>query len=232
MADQEHKLAEIARKKRYLHLIQKLHGGKALTKPEIVELEEFEAGPLAPTVVKTIEEVAREMHVSYRTVQRWKRDDMPITREGFYDLEEIKSWHEMKNQLNGKTDSEREQYITEWYKNRAQLSDIAVRKAKGELISRKEIETIFRNKIIAFARTFVALPREAAPAMEGMDIRQRETYLTERINEIRSQFAEPILKNEEDEGDGESQEERQDGLEPGREGNFEASTKDNSQPVE
>ena len=82
MADQKQSLADIARKKRHLHLIEKMHGGAPLTKPEIAELELFEAEPLAPTVVKTIEEVAKVMDVSYRTVQRWKQDGMPTTKDG------------------------------------------------------------------------------------------------------------------------------------------------------
>ena len=40
MAEEKQNLAELARKKRYLHLIEKLHSGIPLTKSEIKELEE------------------------------------------------------------------------------------------------------------------------------------------------------------------------------------------------
>ena len=39
MTDSKQNLAEIARKKRHLHLIEKMHNGKALSKQEIAELE-------------------------------------------------------------------------------------------------------------------------------------------------------------------------------------------------
>ena len=42
---QKQSLADIARKKRYLHLIEKLHSGTPLTNVEIKELEEFEKEP-------------------------------------------------------------------------------------------------------------------------------------------------------------------------------------------
>jgi hypothetical protein len=90
VTEQKQNLAEIARKKRYLHLIEKLHSGTALSKQEIKELEDFEAEPLGDAIVKTIEEVAKIMEVNWRTVYRWKRDGMPVTKAGFYDLEEIK----------------------------------------------------------------------------------------------------------------------------------------------
>ena len=87
MSDEKQNLAEIARKKRYLHLIEKMHGGKALSKQEIKELEELEVEMVGQGVVKTMEEVAKIMDVSYRTVQRWKKDGMPVTKDGYYDLD-------------------------------------------------------------------------------------------------------------------------------------------------
>jgi len=87
-------LADIARKKRYLHLIEKMHSGTPLTKPEIRELEEFEKEPEAPTVVKSAEEVAQFMDVSERTVYRWRNEGMPVTKDGYYDLERIRVWFE------------------------------------------------------------------------------------------------------------------------------------------
>ena len=95
MTDKKQNLAEIAKKKRHLHLIEKLHSGQALSRQEITELETFEADPLDPAVVRTIEEVAKVMDVSYRSVQRWKRDGMPQTRDGNYDLDAIKEWWEL-----------------------------------------------------------------------------------------------------------------------------------------
>ena len=88
VTDKKQNLAEIARKKRHLYLIEKMQSRKPLTAQEIAELEQFEAEPLGPAIVKTMEEVAKVMDVAYRTVQRWKKDGMPTTKEGLYDLDE------------------------------------------------------------------------------------------------------------------------------------------------
>lgn len=225
MADQKQNLAEIARKKRYLHLVQKLHDGKALSKQEIAELEQFEAEPLGPTIVKSIVEVAEVMGISYRTAQRWKKAGMPMTKVGFYDLEEIKDWHLKRNETN-KIKEGKDYWDEKIKKYRATLLKLAVKKETEELISRKEVKAEFEARLLALTRSIGALPREAAPAMEGMDVKQREAYLTERIEDIRNQFAEPIFGGEDN---GENQGRRQDDLESGREGNLEISGEDNSQ---
>jgi len=154
MAEQKQNLAEIARKKRHLHLIEKMHSGKALTKPEIAELEQFEAEPLAPTVVKTMEEVARVMGVSYRTVQRWKQDGMPTTQDGFYDLDQIKEWHAARSEKDEIQESKEywEERISSY---KASLLELDVKKATGELISKEEVEKGRIDRIIAVKRTFL-----------------------------------------------------------------------------
>ena len=50
MTEQKQNLAEIAKKKRHLHLIEKLHNGKALTKQEI----EQELAKLADELLEDI----------------------------------------------------------------------------------------------------------------------------------------------------------------------------------
>ena len=43
---------------------------------------------------KRIADVVAMLKVSYRTVQRWKRDGLPTTKDGFFDLDEVRKCRE------------------------------------------------------------------------------------------------------------------------------------------
>lgn len=219
---QNQNLAEIARKKRYLHLIEKLHGGTALSKQEIKELEDFEAEPLGDTAVKTIEEVAKIMEVNWRTVYRWKRDGMPVTKDGYYDLEEIKKWYDGKT---GNTDGEIEGKIyweTKLRKYKASLLELELKRVTGELLPRDEVEEGRIARIIAIKRAFLALPTRLAPVLAMKEPREIEVELYEAISEIIDEFA--GVRND-------HKKTRQKDLDGGGETGVEASGKDNSKPM-
>jgi phage terminase Nu1 subunit (DNA packaging protein) len=182
-------LAEIARKKRYLHLIEKMHSGKPLSKPEIRELEEFESEPLEATVVKTMEEVGKVMDVSERTVQRWKKDGMPVTAEGYYDLDAIKAWHDGRGIVDGEETEGKAYWDEKIRKYRATLLELDLKKATGELVSREEVERGRIARIIAVKRSFLALPTRLAPVLAMKEPREIETLLYEAVAEIIDDFA-------------------------------------------
>ncbi|HAH21644.1 MAG: hypothetical protein A2Y00_05425 [Omnitrophica WOR_2 bacterium GWF2_43_52] len=220
MAEQNKKqnLAEIARKKRHLYLIEKMQSRKPLTAQEIAELEQFEAEPLGPAVVKTMEEVAKVMDVAYRTVQRWKKDGMPTTKEGFYDLDEIKVWHEQRN-LDQAED--RAYWNTKILKHKATLLEMEVKKATSELMPREEVERGRIARIIAVKRSFLALPTRMAPVLAMKEPREIEAELYQAIIEIIEEFAR----------DDDSDDPRQENLDAAGEAGVETAGEDNSQPV-
>lgn len=186
--EKKQNLAELARKKRYMHLIEKLHAGKPLTKQEIRELEEFETEPIEPAVVKTMEEVAKVMDVSYRTVQRWRKDGMPTTPEGFYDLDAIQAWHD--GRIGGDGESEGKAYWDEKIrKYKATLLEIELSKTKGELVASEEVERGRIARIIAVKRSFLALPSRIAPILAMKEPREIETLLYEALSAIIDEFA-------------------------------------------
>lgn len=239
MTEQKQNLADIARKKRYLYLVEKLHTSDPLSKQEILELEGFEAEPLEPTIVKTMEEVAKVMEVSYRTVQRWKKDGMPTTQDGFYDLAAIKTWHDERI---GEADDE-EESKTFWdiniLKKKASLLDLKLRKEEGELISREEVEKDMIEKIIAAKRAFLALPTRLAPVLAMKEPREIEAVLYESIGEIIDEFAgvkpkeepkEETKQKPNQESNADNKPDQRD-LEPKAEKSLETSGEDNSQPV-
>jgi phage terminase Nu1 subunit (DNA packaging protein) len=190
MADQKQNLADIARKKRHLHLIEKMQSRNPLSKSEIIEIEQFEAEPLAPSVVKTMEEVAKVMDVSYRTVQRWKQDGMPTTKDGFYDLDEIKAWHVTRNEDSLNEFKDRKEY---WEDNileyKATMLELELKKATGEVVSRDEVEKGRVARVMMIKREFLSLPRIMAPKLAMREPREIEAELYEVISTIIDDFS-------------------------------------------
>ncbi|MDD5585147.1 MAG: helix-turn-helix domain-containing protein, partial [Candidatus Omnitrophica bacterium] len=210
----------IARKKRYLHLIEKLHSGTPLTKPEIKELEEFEKEPQESPIVKSAEEVAQFMDVSERTVYRWRNEGMPVTKDGYYDLERIRVWFEEREKTG---DGEGKAYWEEKIrKYRATLLELELKKATAELISSEEVDHGRIARVIAVKRSLLALPTRLAPALSMQEPREIEVILYEAISEIIDEFAGTINENIET-GQG--------NLDTSGAAGVEASSEDNGQPV-
>jgi len=190
LTEKKQNLADIAKKKRHLYLIEKMHSGKALTKQEIKDLEEFESDPRDAAIVKTIDEVAKVMGVSYRTVQRWKREGMPLTKENFYDLDAIKNWHETKNGALPGEESEGKAFWDEKIrKYKASLLELELKKILGELVSREEVEKGQILRVIAIKRSFLALPTRLAPLLAMKEPREIEAILYEEIAGIIDEFS-------------------------------------------
>ncbi|MCK9555001.1 helix-turn-helix domain-containing protein [bacterium] len=194
MAEEKPKqnLSEIARKKRYLHLIEKIHSGKPLSNREIRELEEFEKEPQSDTIVKSAEEVAEVMDVSERTIYRWRNEGMPVTKDGYYDLEKIRIWVEEKEKASN--ESGKIFWEAKIRKYKATLLEIDLKKAQNELVLREEVEKAEVARIIAVKRSFLALPTRMAPILAMKEPREIETLLYEEIGEIIDEFA--GVKNE------------------------------------
>lgn len=180
-------IAELADKRRYLYLVEKMQRG-ALTRSEIAELRRYEAGPLPDTIVKTAEEVAKVMEVTYRTVQRWKREGMPVAKEGFYDLEEIKAWHLSRTET-GKRAKGKDFWDEKISKFKAGLLELELLQTSGMLLPKEEVERDRINRIMAVKRTFLALPTRMVPILAMKEPREIEALLSEAIGEIIDEFA-------------------------------------------
>ena len=180
-------IADIASKKRYIHLVEKMQRG-TLTRPEIAELRQFEAEPLSATIVKTAEEVAKVMDVTYRTVQRWKREGMPVTKDGYYDLEEIKSWHLSKDEK-GKRAKGKDFWDEKISKYKAELLKIELQKATGEVILFADHLAIMKNTIRGIKMGFLWLPRYIAPKFYQQDPKVICEILDNELRNIIRQFA-------------------------------------------
>ncbi len=75
-------LFEIAKKSRYLALVEKLQRGQPLSRSELSELKRFEAADLPEGLLETVTQVAKTFGVSERTVYNWLKNGMPVTESG------------------------------------------------------------------------------------------------------------------------------------------------------
>jgi phage terminase Nu1 subunit (DNA packaging protein) len=189
-------IIEMAKKRRHLHLVEKLARGKsstpALKKTEIRELEEFEKGPGKPGTVDSQEKVAKAFGVAVRTVERWAREGMPVTSRGEYDLIEIRSWRDFKKQKStpgSSTKKNLEYWDGEFREWKAKKMKKEYMELMGQLIPRASVEKDLIRISLSLKRAFLSLPRTVAPQLAGLDPREIESILSKRVKEIIALFA-------------------------------------------
>lgn len=180
---------EIARKKRHIHLLQKIQAGQTLSGGELRELQKLEGTELPAGVVDTQEQVSKAFKVSVRTVQNWVRDGMPKTPEGFYDITEVQAWRLLKNNQVAGSDTDKEKWDTKFRQMKALLAEMEYKKRLGELVTLEEVEEGRVQRILAVKKALLSLPRRVAPQVVGLDVRTAQTVLEKRINEIIDNFA-------------------------------------------
>ena len=140
---------ELAKKKRHIHLLQKIQQGQTLSASELRELQKLEGAELPVGVVETQGEIAKAFKVSIRTVQNWVRDGMPKTPEGFYDLTEVQAWRFLKNSQVAGSDTDREKWDTKFRQMKALLAEMEYKKRLGELVTLEEVEEGQVQRVLA-----------------------------------------------------------------------------------
>ena len=180
---------EIAKKKRHIHLLQKIQQGQTLSAGELRELQKLEGTELPAGVVETQDQVAKAFKVSVRTVQNWVRDGMPKTPEGFYDIIEVQAWRLLKNNQVAGGDTDKEKWDTKFRQMKALLAEMEYKQRLGELVTLEEVEEGRVQRILAVKKALLSLPRRVAPQVVGLDIRSTQSVLEKRINEIIDNFA-------------------------------------------
>lgn len=182
-------ILEVAKKKRHIHLLEKIQQGGTLTSGELRELQKLEGVELPLGVLETQEQVAKAFKVTHRTVQRWVREGMPKTSEGFYDIIEVQAWRLLRNNNGNVTDTDKEKWDTKFRQMRALLAEMEYKKRLGELITREEVEEGRVRRILIVKEALLALPRRLAPQVIGLEIRRVEEIIRIRIHEIINDFA-------------------------------------------
>lgn len=181
--------SKMAKKKRFIYLLNKLQKGEKLNPSEIKELERAEKEPNSPGIVELLEEVAKGFGVGHRTVQRWKKDGMPVNPEGTYNLVHIQRWRNDKNsKITGKKD--KAYYERERLRIKVKKEMIELQKIQGSLVPMEEVKKGRIDRILMVKRIMMALPKDVAGILAMMnEPRDIEVYLTDKMIEICNIFA-------------------------------------------
>lgn len=163
------------------------------------------------TIVDHLELVAQHFKKSLRTIQRWLRDGMPKLSGGRYDLVQIEEWRTAKDGIvkpsssssasrPGNTDPEEEETLDgkdywdkEGKKYQAKSRELEYRKRKGELVEKKEVESLFTNRIMAVRQGLLSLSRALPPQLTACkNEREMEPVIAKSIHDLLEAFSRPL----------------------------------------
>ncbi len=204
MDEKRTNLAEIARKKRYISLVEKMGRGSALSAKEIKELEGFEKSDGVKNEVSTndgtVDLVAISLYLdkSTRMVRRYISQGMPVIRDDSGEITRFKVSEVFKWYYSGKgadEDGGKEYWDNEYRKSRAQINKLLLKEKEGELIAFEEHASIVKNQIRGIKTGFLRLPKHVAPKLYQQDPKVICDILDEEIRFIINQFAEAINAN-------------------------------------
>ncbi len=192
-------LLEIARQQRHVKIIEKMQRGISLTQAEIKELAKYEGGDSSPGIVENQENVAKLFCVSTRTIANWAKDGMPVTKDGRYNIIEIQAWRfDKANKQRAGNKKSPEDWLLRYREFKAKLEEIKLKTTIGELVSKREVEAGLIQISIAIKRALLALPRAVAPRLVGLEPREMEGIIRERVEEIINLFAQDRIFKKDD----------------------------------
>lgn len=204
MDENKTNLAEIARKKRYISLVEKMGRGAPLTAKEIKELEGFEKSEKnkAETIINDgtvdLQTISLYLDKSTRMVRRYIRQGMPVIRDDSGEIFRFKVSEVFKWYYSGKgvdEDGGKEYWDAEYKKSRAQINKLLLKEKEGELISFEDHVSIVKNQIRGIKTGFLRIPKHVAPKLYQQDPKVICDILDEEIRFIINQFAEAQSAN-------------------------------------
>lgn len=181
-------LLEYARKKRHMHLVEKLGKGQ-LTEKETKELERYEkeAEGQAPALYDgtvDLATIAVYLEKSVKSVRRYVEAGMPAVKSPTGEILRFKVSEAFKwfYSREGYDDGSRTKWDIEYRKNKAKLSEIELKEKERELIPYEEHVSILKNQIRGIKAGFLRLPKYIAPRL----YQQEPKVICERLdNELR-----------------------------------------------
>lgn len=195
MDEKNQNLVELAKKKRYIALVEKLGRG-SLGPKELKELEEFEkveqakeTGVIDGTVDLGI--ISIYLEKSSRMVRRYVSQGMPVIRDSSGELSRFKVNDVFKWVYGnkGKDAEDKDYWENEYRKNRAKLSELELKQKEGELIPFADHVSIVKNQIRGIRAGLLRLPKHVAPKLHQQDPKLICEMLDQEIRYIINQFA-------------------------------------------
>lgn len=195
MDEKNQNLVELAKKKRYIALVEKLGRG-SLGPKELKELEEFEkveqakeTGVIDGTVDLGI--ISIYLEKSSRMVRRYVSQGMPVIRDSSGELSRFKVNDVFKWVYGnkGKDTEDKDYWENEYRKNRAKLSELELKQKEGELIPFADHVSVVKNQIRGIRAGLLRLPKHVAPKLHQQDPKLICEMLDQEIRYIINQFA-------------------------------------------
>ena len=185
-------IVEFAKKKRHIHLLEKLQKDQPLKPGEMKDLEKLEnPGAVSENIVDSIAKVAHALDKDERTIRRWIKAGAPgKISENRYDFVAMKEWATRKKVLSkAKISTPENEWDERLKKSRAMSAELKYKKEMGEYIPKADMERILDQLILSFKRNLLSLPRTVAPQLEGLSPREIQDLLKTRIEGIITDFA-------------------------------------------
>jgi hypothetical protein len=138
-------------------------------------------------------ELARELGVNRKTIQRWmKKEGCPEARsDGRYSVEEFRKWandNNLKNEKDGESgDSKLKLEAKRLLLINQKLEyDMAIK--RGEYTHNDDVEAMFVMMVQNAKKVLLALPSNASPQVVGLSVPEAEIRLREIVDEALSQL--------------------------------------------
>ena len=195
MDEKNRNLIEIAKKKRYIALVEKVQRG-TITSKELKELEAFEDPNDKPKIVDgtvDLPTLALYFEKSPRMIRRYVKQGMPVLRDKLgeisrFNVSEVFKWY-YRFQLGVDENDSKDYWDKEYKKNRAQYYETLRKKEEGTLIDFKDHLSIVKNQVRSIKAGFLRLPKHIAPKLYQQDPKVICDMMDEEIRFIINQFA-------------------------------------------
>jgi phage terminase Nu1 subunit (DNA packaging protein) len=137
------------------------------------------------------EQLAEAFGVARSAVTAWVRRGCPHQKRGrqyVFVLRDVLAWKEEQRRLAAE-DLELTQERARLARAQTEKTELEVRRLKGELIPRQEVERAWGNMIAAFRARMVAIPTKLAPRVSGATPVEAKALLEEAIHEALAELA-------------------------------------------
>jgi hypothetical protein len=134
-----------------------------------------------PIPATVIEKLAADFGKSLRTAKEWIRTGCPVSARGF-DRAQVSAW--IAERKGSKSKNKLDYWQMKYRQAKAQLAQIELEKARGDLVDSKIAES-WAQEILRFFKTKIFdLPRRGAGEFYGKDQAEIEVSLFNFLNEI------------------------------------------------
>jgi phage terminase Nu1 subunit (DNA packaging protein) len=136
--------------------------------------------------VATQREVAEAFGVAEGTITTWRNRGAPPPVDGVWDLVAVAKWREEQSRPASVEDESSKQRLE---RAKAEMAEIELAQRRGELISRAEVDNHNLQRIVSLRNALLALPRQLAPKLEGLDVRAMMGVIQSRVEQLLDDFA-------------------------------------------